>query len=60
MLGGNTSASKTTWPELVGMAGEEAERKIKEEIPGVNVHIISQDNFVTMDFNTNRSSSDIC
>lgn len=53
MLGGNTSGRKT-WPELVGIAGEEAERRIKEQIPGVTVHKIPQGNFVTMDFRTNR------
>ncbi|CDP14354.1 unnamed protein product [Coffea canephora] len=52
--GGGGSGERKTWPELVGLTSEEAERRIKEEIPGVNVHVIPPDYFVTMDFRTDR------
>ena len=32
---GSNPAAKTTWPELVGITAEEAERKIKEEKPAL-------------------------
>nr|XP_043612139.1 subtilisin inhibitor-like [Erigeron canadensis] len=45
---------KTSWPELVGMKAEDAEKKIKEEMARAKVHIIPQDSFVTMDFVSSR------
>lgn len=53
LLGGN-HGRKTTWPEVVGMAGEEAKKQIEEESPGISVHLIPQNSFITMDFRTNR------
>ncbi|KAL8148046.1 hypothetical protein AgCh_005402 [Apium graveolens] len=53
LLGGNHSR-KTTWPEVVGMTGEEAKKQIEEESPGISVHLIPQNSFVTMDYRTNR------
>ncbi|KAK1396850.1 putative Subtilisin inhibitor 1 [Heracleum sosnowskyi] len=53
LLGGNHSR-KTTWPEVVGMTGEEAKKQIEEESPGTSVHLIPQNTFVTMDYRTNR------
>lgn len=47
-------APKTTWPEVVGMTVEEAERKIREDKPGVQFQVVPQDGFVTMDFNPRR------
>ncbi|XP_057497965.1 subtilisin inhibitor CLSI-I-like isoform X2 [Actinidia eriantha] len=48
------STAKTTWPELVGLAAEEAEKKIKEEMPGARVQVVPPNCFVTMDFNQRR------
>ncbi|KAL7597977.1 subtilisin inhibitor [Lactuca sativa] len=45
---------KTTWPELVGMKAEDAEKKIKEEMSGAMVHVVPQDTFLTMEFRSNR------
>ncbi|CAL5388351.1 unnamed protein product [Camellia sinensis] len=47
-------ARKTTWPEVVGLPAEEAERKIKEEMPGVRIQVVPPNCFVTMDFNQQR------
>nr|KAJ0204737.1 hypothetical protein LSAT_V11C500285340 [Lactuca sativa] len=44
----------TTWPELVGMKAEDAEKKIKEEMSGAMVHVVPQDTFLTMEFRSNR------
>lgn len=52
LLGGNRG--RKTWPEVVGMTGEEAKKQIEEESPGISVHIVPQNSFVTMDFRTNR------
>ncbi|PWA85436.1 subtilisin-chymotrypsin inhibitor-2B [Artemisia annua] len=46
--------SKTSWPEVVGMTAEEAEKKIKEGMPRATIQVIPHDSFVTMDFNSNR------
>ncbi|KAJ0088153.1 hypothetical protein Patl1_31825 [Pistacia atlantica] len=51
---GTNMASKTTWPELVGLTADEAEKKIKEEKPVVQVQVVPPNNFVTMDFRQNR------
>ncbi|KAI7739297.1 hypothetical protein M8C21_026632 [Ambrosia artemisiifolia] len=45
---------KTNWPELMGMKAEDAEKKIKEEMPTATVHVIPHDSFVTMDFRSTR------
>lgn len=47
-------ALKTTWPELVGLTADEAEKKIKEERPVVQVQVVPPNSFVTMDFRQNR------
>ncbi|XP_057497964.1 subtilisin inhibitor CLSI-I-like isoform X1 [Actinidia eriantha] len=49
-----SGTAKTTWPELVGLAAEEAEKKIKEEMPGARVQVVPPNCFVTMDFNQRR------
>lgn len=48
------AAAKTTWPEVVGMTVEEAERKIKEDMARVQFQVVSPNSFVTMDFNNRR------
>jgi hypothetical protein len=42
--------NKSIWPELVGMAGHEARRRIKEEIPLVQAHIISRNDMITEEY----------
>ncbi|KAL5807083.1 hypothetical protein ACOSQ4_029816 [Xanthoceras sorbifolium] len=57
LLGGsnpNTAAPKREWPELVGLAAEEAEKKIKEEKPGAHVQVVQSSCFLTMDFREDR------
>ena len=36
------------------MAAEEAEKKIKEEMPGADVQVVPHDSLVTMDFRPQR------
>ncbi|KAH7672777.1 Proteinase inhibitor I13 potato inhibitor I protein [Dioscorea alata] len=48
------SGAKTEWPEAVGLTAEEAEAKIKEDAPDLNVQVIPPNNFVTMDYNAGR------
>ncbi|KAI7997024.1 hypothetical protein LOK49_LG10G01997 [Camellia lanceoleosa] len=45
---------KTTWPELVGLPAEEAERKIKEEMPEALIQVVPPDCLVTMEFIESR------
>lgn len=45
---------KTSWPELVGVTAEEAERKIKEEMAGVEIQVVPPDTFVTADYRPQR------
>ncbi|XP_054783404.1 subtilisin inhibitor CLSI-I-like isoform X4 [Prosopis cineraria] len=51
---GRNRATKTSWPELVGVTAEVAEKKIKEEMEGVTIQVVGPDSFVTMDFNAQR------
>ncbi|XP_015583198.1 subtilisin inhibitor CLSI-I [Ricinus communis] len=53
LLGSNSPARKT-WPDLVGVMAEEAERKIKEDMPGVEVQVVQPNCFITMDFREGR------
>ncbi|PIN17077.1 hypothetical protein CDL12_10269 [Handroanthus impetiginosus] len=46
---------KSTWPEVVELTAEEAERKIKEEMPsGTHIQIVPHDLFLTMDYRMDR------
>ncbi|KAK3226329.1 hypothetical protein Dsin_006191 [Dipteronia sinensis] len=55
LLGRNqNTAAKREWPELVGLTAEEAEKKIKEDKPGVHVHVVQSNCFITMDFRQDR------
>ncbi|OIW01795.1 hypothetical protein TanjilG_03933 [Lupinus angustifolius] len=45
---------KSSWPELVGVQGTEAEATIERENPLVNVIIVPEGNFVTADFKCDR------
>ncbi|KAK4268735.1 hypothetical protein QN277_025347 [Acacia crassicarpa] len=51
---GVNRASKTRWPELVGVTAEEAEKKIKEEREGIEIQVVPSSSFVTMDFKSPR------
>ncbi|KAK2972324.1 hypothetical protein RJ640_014382 [Escallonia rubra] len=53
-LFGPNGDRKTTWPELVGLTPEEAEAKIKEEMPRAVVRVVPPNHFVTMDYRTDR------
>ena len=46
---GTNNPTKTSWPELVGVIAEEAEKKIKEDISGVEIQVVPPDSFVTAD-----------
>lgn len=54
LLGTNNNPTKTSWPELVGVTAEEAEKKVKEEVTGIEIQVVPPGNFVTADFRTNR------
>ncbi|MBA0726576.1 hypothetical protein Golax_002397 [Gossypium laxum] len=51
---GPSTAPKMEWPQLVGLTPEEAERKIKEDMPRVQIQVVQANCFVTMDFNHGR------
>ena len=51
---GSITASRKTWPEVVGLTAEEAETKIKGEMPEVQVHLIPPGSFFTLEYNPQR------
>ncbi|XP_058758642.1 subtilisin inhibitor-like [Vicia villosa] len=51
---GTNNPTKTSWPELVGVTAEEAERKIKEEKPEAEIQVVPHDSFVTADYKIQR------
>lgn len=52
---GSNSAAKMTWlDQLVGLTAEEAEKKIKEQMPGAEIRVVQPNCFVTMDFKPSR------
>ncbi|KAI4342489.1 hypothetical protein MLD38_027116 [Melastoma candidum] len=52
--GSNNPPAKIEWPELVDSMADEAEKKIKEEMPHLHIQVVPAESFVTMDFNENR------
>lgn len=46
--------AKSSWPEVVGLTGEEAEKKIKEDRPDVTVQIVQPGQGVPRDFRDDR------
>ncbi|XP_058782637.1 subtilisin inhibitor-like [Vicia villosa] len=44
------SAAKTSWPELVGVTADEAEKKIKEEMPEAEIEVLPDDSDVSLDY----------
>ncbi|KAE8687002.1 Subtilisin inhibitor 1 [Hibiscus syriacus] len=53
-LPGSSTTPKMDWPELVGFTHDEAEKKIKEDVPRVQIQVVQANSFVTMDFNQGR------
>ncbi|KAF8397433.1 hypothetical protein HHK36_016349 [Tetracentron sinense] len=53
LFGGNTGP-KAMWPEVVGLTAEEAEKKIKEDMPMARFQVVPLDSVVTMDYNPRR------
>ncbi|XP_061357485.1 subtilisin inhibitor CLSI-I-like [Gastrolobium bilobum] len=51
---GTNNPTKTSWPELVGVTAEEAEKKIKEEMAGVEIRVVLPNYGVTCDYKTQR------
>lgn len=51
---GTNNPTKTSWPELVGVTAEEAEKKIKEEMGGAEIQVVPPGYFVTADFKPKR------
>ena len=48
------SSCKSAWPELKGMAGEEAKKALEREACLNVVQIVPQDSMVTMDYREDR------
>lgn len=42
--------NKSEWPELVGMNGIEARKRIKEEIPAIQASVITVDDMITEEY----------
>ncbi|KAL3839494.1 hypothetical protein ACJIZ3_024085 [Penstemon smallii] len=52
---GEIISGKSTWPEVVGLSGEEAKIKIEEEMPnGSQIYVVPSGSFVTMDLRSDR------
>lgn len=51
---GNAAPSKTAWPEVVGLTAEDAENKIKEDMPHATVQVVLPGHFITHDLRPNR------
>ena len=53
--GGGNNPNKEEWPELVGINGEDAKRKVEEERPDLNsVQVVPSNAMVTMDYRQDR------
>ncbi|XP_058758641.1 subtilisin inhibitor-like [Vicia villosa] len=48
------SSAKTSWPELVGVTADEAEKKIKEEMPEARIQVVPPNTPVTYDYRLDR------
>ncbi|CAK9318709.1 unnamed protein product [Citrullus colocynthis] len=49
-----TCKGKSSWPELVGKAGKEAEKIIEKENPLVDAIIVDEGSMVILDFRCDR------
>ncbi|GBG83772.1 hypothetical protein CBR_g37573 [Chara braunii] len=47
-------SEKTSWPEVVGMTGEEAKRKIQEERPELLTYVVHKKSAVIFDYRFDR------
>ena len=47
-------SQKKEWPELVGLNGEEAEKRVKHDDPTVQTQIIEEDMMYTADYRLDR------
>ncbi|KAL0922393.1 hypothetical protein M5K25_006376 [Dendrobium thyrsiflorum] len=48
------SSVRCEWPELLGLTGEEAKKRIKEENPALDLHVVGPDSLVNLDFRSDR------
>jgi hypothetical protein len=46
--------TKTSWPELFGMDGEEAKLQLEATVAGKQIFIVPEDSMVTMDYRIDR------
>ncbi|XP_020598985.1 subtilisin inhibitor CLSI-I-like [Phalaenopsis equestris] len=51
---GETTSGLRSWPEVVGLTAEEAEKRIKEDDPKLRLQVVGPDRCVTADFVTDR------
>lgn len=49
-----SSEKKTAWPELVGMAGDEAKTLLESQVTDKQISIVPSDRMVTMDYRVDR------
>lgn len=45
---------KTSWPELVGMNGQEAKSQLEASVSDKQIFVVPEDGMVTMDYRTDR------
>ncbi|XP_047311225.1 subtilisin inhibitor CLSI-I-like [Impatiens glandulifera] len=45
---------KTSWPEVVGLTADEAEKKIKEDMPTAHTFVLPQGSPFTLDYRIER------
>ncbi|KAK3121032.1 hypothetical protein QOZ80_8BG0645010 [Eleusine coracana subsp. coracana] len=50
----DNSEKKTSWPEVVGMLVEEAEKIIKRDMPEANIVVLASGSPVTLDLRSDR------
>lgn len=50
----STGGKKTSWPEVVGMPVEEAEKVIKKDMPEANIVVLASGSLVTLDLRSDR------
>ena len=49
-----SSEGKTSWPELVGISGEDAKARLESEAPDKDIFMVPSDSMVTMDYRKDR------
>ena len=48
------TAPRGTWPEVAGISGKDAKKKIEAEYPDLKVLIMSENSIFTSDYNLKR------